>query len=111
MPEQSPFDGSKYDISSAYKVSQLNEVIKISAKHAQRQAEAENSSIETAKLLQQLYNAQLLELNERIAAEQRAKAKQDERNKADRRRFITGTVIGLLTLGATILFGILGLLR
>lgn len=87
-------------------------------KAAQRKADAETGSIQTAEILRimmeqmhEIHDMQEAERHARIDAEKRTAATSRKQAKENRIWQVTGVTIGLLTLGATVLFGILGLLR
>ena len=79
------------------------------AKARQRKADAENSNIETAKMLRQMMgqmqeirDTQEAERQARISAEEKATEETEKQRRTDKARFIFTTVIGILTLIAGI---------
>lgn len=79
------------------------------AKARQRKADAENSNIETAKMLRQMMNqmqairdTQEAEQQARISAEVKAAKDTEKQKRTDKARFIFTAIIGILTLIAGI---------
>ena len=122
MPEYGLSDKSPEELRDEQRKKELLESIK-RGREAERAAiqrgiDAENSSIQTAEILrhmtnqmQEIRDTQEAEQQARIDAEKRAEIASQKQIRENRIWQIIGVTIGLLTLGATILLGILGLLR
>lgn len=77
---------------------------------AQSQSAAERSTIEAAIFLEKLYDAQMREREERIAANRETKIAQEARDSADRRCFFANIIVGVISGIAAIIAAVVGII-